>query len=100
MEERGAEIRSAFPFSTLSTVFYVFSAGACTWPMRTPEYRGDRQRHPRARADFKLISNSLSQENSNLYRNAFTARTLNWIRRNNAQHDFLLITNQETLEMQ
>jgi len=26
MEERGAETRSAFPFFTLSTVFYVFSA--------------------------------------------------------------------------
>ena len=45
MEERGAETRSAFMFFTLSTIFYIFSAGAYAWLMKTPEYRkikGDR----------------------------------------------------------
>ena len=39
MEERGAETRSAFVFFTLSTFFYVFSAGAYAWLMKTPEYQ-------------------------------------------------------------
>lgn len=39
MEEKAAEARSAFIFFGLSTVFYIFSAGAYAWLMRTPEYR-------------------------------------------------------------
>ena len=39
MEETAAETRSAFVFFALSTVFYVFSAGAYAWLMKTPEYR-------------------------------------------------------------
>ena len=56
IEEKGAEARSAFVFFALSTVFYIFSAGAYAWLMRTPEYqevRGD----PRSRR----ISFSMSQ---------------------------------------
>ena len=39
MEERAAETRSAFVFFALSTVFYIFSAGAYAWLTRRPEYR-------------------------------------------------------------
>ena len=39
MEERAAEARSAFTFFALSTVFFIFSAGAYAWLMKTPEYR-------------------------------------------------------------
>ena len=39
MEERAAEARSAFIFFALSTVFFIFSAGAYAWLMKTPEYR-------------------------------------------------------------
>ncbi|KAF9647064.1 hypothetical protein BDM02DRAFT_3098783 [Thelephora ganbajun] len=39
MKEKVAETRSAFVFFALSTGFYVFSAGAYAWLMRTPEYR-------------------------------------------------------------
>ena len=39
MEERVAEARSAFAFFALSTVFFIFSAGAYAWLTRTPEYR-------------------------------------------------------------
>lgn len=38
MEERAAEARSAFVFFALSTVFYIFSAGAYAWLMKTPAY--------------------------------------------------------------
>jgi len=39
MREQAAETRSAFVFFALSTVFYIFSAGAYAWLMKTPEYR-------------------------------------------------------------
>jgi len=39
MEKRGAETRSAFLFFALSTICYIFSAGAYAWLMKTPEYR-------------------------------------------------------------
>jgi equilibrative nucleoside transporter 1/2/3 len=48
VEEEAAETRSAFVFFALSTVFYVFSAGAYAWLMKTSEYRvvkgGDKMR--------------------------------------------------------
>ena len=47
-DEKTAEARSAFVFFALSTVFYIFSAGAYAWLMRRPEYQemktGRRQR--------------------------------------------------------
>lgn len=39
MKETAAEARSAFIFFALSTIFYVFSAGAYAWLMKTPEYQ-------------------------------------------------------------
>ena len=39
MEERAAEARSAFVFFALSTIFFIFSAGAYLWLTKTPEYR-------------------------------------------------------------
>lgn len=54
--EKSAEARSAFVFFALSTVFYIFSAGAYAWLMRTPEYRVVRD-GPRSRR----ISLSMSQ---------------------------------------
>lgn len=56
MVEQVAEARSAFVFFALSTVFYIFSAGAYAWLMRTPEYRETKDsRRPRR------ISLSMSQ---------------------------------------
>jgi len=56
MEEKTPETRSAFVFFSLSTVFYVFSAGAYAWLMRTPEYRVIKGGHRTRR-----ISLSMSQ---------------------------------------
>jgi len=56
IEERGAETRSAFLFFTLSTIFYVFSAGAYAWLTKTPEYREIKGGHGTRR-----ISISMSQ---------------------------------------
>jgi len=56
MEEKAAEARSAFVFFALSTVFYVFSAGAYAWLMKTPEYREIKGSHKSRR-----ISLSMSQ---------------------------------------
>ena len=54
--EKAAEVRSAFVFFSLSTIFYIFSAGAFAWLTRTPEYREmqDSRNSPR-------ISLSMSQ---------------------------------------
>jgi solute carrier family 29 (equilibrative nucleoside transporter), member 1/2/3 len=55
-DEKTAEARSAFVFFFLSTVFYIFSAGAYAWLMRRPEYRDVKDgRRPRR------ISLSMSQ---------------------------------------
>jgi len=56
MEEKAAEARSAFIFFALSTVFYVFSAGAYAWLMKTPEYLEMKNTHGTRR-----ISLSMSQ---------------------------------------
>ena len=37
--EEGAEARTAFEYFALSMVFYIFSAWAYVWLMRTPEYQ-------------------------------------------------------------
>jgi hypothetical protein len=55
-EERGAEARSAFAFFSLSTVFYILSAGAYAWLTKTPEYRAIKDGHGTRR-----ISLSMSQ---------------------------------------
>ena len=54
MEERGAETRSAFLFFTLSTVFYVFSAGAYAWLIKTPEYREIKGGHGTRRVSISM----------------------------------------------
>lgn len=54
MEERGAETRSAFMFFTLSTVFYIFSAGAYAWLVKTPEYREINAGHRTRRVSISL----------------------------------------------
>ena len=56
VEERGAETRSAFAFFALSTVFYVFSAGAYAWLTKTPGYQ-----KIKAGSRTRRISMSLSQ---------------------------------------
>jgi hypothetical protein len=54
MEERGAETRSAFVFFALSTVFYVFSAGAYAWLMKTPEYQEIKGNHGTRRTSISM----------------------------------------------
>jgi equilibrative nucleoside transporter 1/2/3 len=54
MEERAAETRSAFVFFALSTVFYVFSAGAYAWLMKTPEYQEIKGGHTARRVSISM----------------------------------------------
>lgn len=57
VEERGAETRSAFVFFALSTVFYVFSAGAYAWLIKTPEYREIKGGHRTRRMSLSMSQN-------------------------------------------
>lgn len=61
MEETAAETRSAFVFFALSTVFYVFSAGAYAWLMKTPEYQ-EMKGSSRARRISLSLSQSLTAD--------------------------------------
>ena len=56
MEEKAAETRSAFVFFALSTVFYVFSAGAYAWLIKTPEYRDVKGSNRTRRVSISLSS--------------------------------------------
>jgi len=57
MEESTPETRSAFVFFALSTVFYVFSAGAYAWLMKTPEYREINSGHRTRRISLSMSQN-------------------------------------------
>ena len=57
MVEKAAEARTAFIFFALSTVFYLFSAGAYAWLMRTPEYRELREDPGSRRISLSMSQN-------------------------------------------
>jgi equilibrative nucleoside transporter 1/2/3 len=90
MEEKAAETRSAFVFFSLSTVFYIFSAGAYVWLMRTPEYREIKDDHGKRRISLSISQSSAADgEGAGLVSGRFgdiapspVARTIEMIKRN------------------
>jgi len=66
IEERGAETRSAFMFFALSTVFYIFSAGAYAWLTKTPGYQEINGGHTTHRISISMSSSLTADEGTGL----------------------------------
>ena len=62
VEEKAAEARSAFAFFSLSTLFYIFSAWAYAWLMKTPEYQEMRDGQITPRVSLSMSQSSTTDD--------------------------------------